>query len=120
MLLFQKEKEYLQPLPNRKVIESYLSHDHQINVQKDSLITYKGNRYPVPPAHIGKTVLVRQQDDKLMIYYNTKTVAVHNLSVKKLNYQKEHYTELLFPLISDIETVAAMVEANLKQMDDFL
>ena len=55
-----------------------------------------------------------------MIYYNTKPVAVHNLSVKKLNYQKEHYTELLFPLISDTETVAAMAEANLKQMDDFL
>ena len=120
MLLFQKEKEYLQPLPNRKVIESYLSHDRQINVQKDSLITYKGNRYSVPPAYIGKTVLVRQQDDKLMIYYNTKPVAVHSLSVKKLNYQKEHYTELLSSLISDTETVATIAEANLKQMDDFL
>ena len=39
---------------------------------------------------------------------------------KKLNYQKEHYKDLLFPLISDTETVAAMAEANLKQMDDFL
>ena len=120
MLLFQKEKEYLQPLPNRKVIESYLNHDRQINVQKDSLITYKGNRYSVPPAYIGKTVLVRQQDDKLIIYYNTKPVAVHSLSVKKLNYQKEHYTELLSSLFSDAETVATIAEANLKQMDDFL
>ena len=120
LLLFQKEKEYLQSLPNHKVIESYLSHDRQITVQKDSLITYQNHRYSVPPAYIGKSVWIRQMQDKLFVYYNTEQIAVHNLSKKKLNYQKEHYTELLSHLIDDADTVADMAEANLRQMDSFL
>lgn len=120
ILLLQKEKEYLQPLPNRKVIESYQNHNRQITVHKDSLITYKGNKYSVPPAYIGKSVSIRESDNKLLIYYNTEPVAVHIISKKKLNYQKEHYTQLLSNLISDNDTVAAMAEANLRQMDNFL
>ena len=120
LLLFQKEKEYLQSLPNQKVIESYLSHDRQIKVQKDSMINYKNSKYSVPPAYIGKTVWVRQTFDKLHIYYNTEEIAVHKISSKKLNYDKEHYTELLSNILSNKDDVSALAETNLKQMDDFL
>ncbi len=120
LLLFQKEKEYLQSLPNREVIESYLSHNRQITVQKDSLITYKNHRYSVPPAYIGKSVWIRQTEEKLLIYYNTEQIAVHNLSTRRLNYQKEHYTEMLSHLVKDVDAVSKMAEANLRQMDDFL
>ena len=37
ILLFQKEKEYLQSLPSEKVLESYLTHDRQTTVRKDSM-----------------------------------------------------------------------------------
>lgn len=120
LLLFQKEKEYLQSLPNQNVIESYLSHDRQIKVQKDSLITYKNHRYSVPPAYIGKSVWTKQTDEKLFIYYNTEQIAVHNLSIRKLNYQKEHYTALLSHLVNDEDAVSKIAEANLRQMDNFL
>ena len=120
LLLFQKEKEYLQSLPNQKIISSYLSHDRQIIVQKDSLITYKNHKYSVLPAYIGKPVWVRETEEKLYIYYNTEQIAVHNLSARKLNYQKEHYTALLSQIINDEDAVTAMAEANLKQMDDLL
>lgn len=93
LLLFQKEKEYLQSLPNQKVIESYLFHDRQIKVQKDSMINYKNSKYSVPPAYIGKNVYIRQTFDKLHIYYNTEEIAVHKISSKKLNYNKEHYID---------------------------
>lgn len=120
LLLFQKEKEYLQSLPNQKVIESYLSHDRKIKVQKDSMITYQNSKYSVPPAYIGKNVCIKQISDKLFIYYNTEQIAVHNLSSKMFNYNKEHYTELLSHYIKDNDAVSELAEVNLRQMDDFL
>ena len=41
LLLFQKEKEYLQSLPSKEVIESYLNCDRQTIVRKDSMVTFK-------------------------------------------------------------------------------
>ena len=120
LLLFQKEKEYLQSLPNQKVIESYMSNNRQTTVQKDSLITYKNSKYSVPAAYIGKSVYIRETENKLLIYYNTECIAVHNLSAQRINYVKEHYTELLTPLIDDKATVSSIAEENLRQMDIFL
>lgn len=120
ILLFQKEKEYLQSLPERKIIKSYQSNDRQTTVQKDSLITYQSSRYSVPPAYIRKLVTLKNESDKLYIYYNTELVTVHSLNKKKINYQKEHYIELLSGCIDDSNAVLDIAEANLKQMDDFL
>ena len=120
ILLWQKEKEHLQSLPNQKIIESYLSHDRQIKVQKDSMITYKNHKYSVPPSYIGKNVWIRPTEEKLYIYYNTEMIAVHNHSEKRLNYHKDHYTELLGRLFGSEDSVAKVAEVNLRQMDDFL
>lgn len=120
LLLFQKEKEYLQDLPSKRIIESYQSYDRQILVRKDSLITYKNNRYSVPPAYIDKTVCVKQDENKLMIYYNTMLVATHYVTNKKLNYKKEHYIDLLHASLKDEDLIAEMADNNLRLMDDFL
>ncbi len=120
LLLFQKEKEYLQSLPNKKVIESYMSHDRQTTVRKDSMISYMNNKYSVPFEYIGKPVSLRVKTNKLEIYFQTELIATHDLSNKKLNYDKEHYTQLLSHYIEDNDVVAKMAEANLKQMDNFL
>ncbi len=120
LLLFQKEKEYLQSLPNSKVIESYLSHDRQTTVRKDSMISYMNNKYSVPLEYIGKPVNLRVKLNTLEIYFSTELIARHELSNKKLNYQKEHYTNLLSHYVKDKDTVAEIAQANLQLMDQFL
>ena len=120
LLLFQKEKEYLQTLPPVEVIESYLLHDRQTTVRSDSLVTYQNCKYSVPPEYIGKPVRLLVSDNTLQIYYSTDLIAVHTLSQKRLNYQKNHYQQLLTQTIKDADIAAELAEANLKQMDDFL
>lgn len=121
ILLFQKEKEYLQNLPNEKVIESYLDHDRQVTVQKDSLIHYKGRKYSVPVKYIGKRVqLTCFNNATLQIYYNTELIATHVLSEKMLNYLPDHYKELLSMRIASEDLVNKVAKNNLRQMDTFL
>ena len=120
LLLFQKEKEHLQSLPNSQVIESYLSHDRQTTVRKDSMISYMNNKYSVPLEYIGKPVNLRVKMNTLEIYFSTELIARHELSNKKLNYQEEHYTNLLSHYVKDKDTVAEMAQANLQLMDQFL
>ena len=93
LLLFQKEKEYLQSLPSDKVLESYLIHDRQTTVRKDSMVTYMKNKYSVPADYIGKPVRLKVFNESLQIYYSTDLIATHSLSDKRLNYTKEHYTQ---------------------------
>ncbi len=120
LLLFQKEKEYLQPLPSNEVIESYLPHDRQTTVRKDSMVTYNKRKYSVPPAYIGKPVRLRIITDKLCIYYSTDLIATHLLSEKRLNYRPEDYKQLLSNRIKNADSIEELAEANLKQMDNLL
>lgn len=120
ILLFQKEKEYLQSLPSDKVLESYLTHDRQTTVRKDSMVTYMKNKYSVPADYIGKPVRLKVFNESLQIYYSTDLVAVHSLSDKKLNYKKEHYIQLLSGYMKNDDEIAALAEMNLRQMDALL
>lgn len=120
ILLFQKEKEYLQSLPSDKVLESYLTHDRQTTVRKDSMVTYMKNKYSVPAEYIGKPVRLKVYDDSLQIYYSTELIVSHRLSDKRLNYKKEHYTQLLSGYIKNDDDIAAIAEMNLRQMDTLL
>ena len=120
ILLFQKEKEYLQPLPSEEVIESYLPNDRQTTVRKDSMVTYNKSKYSVPAEYIGKPVRLQVTNDILQIYYSTELIASHHLSNKKLNYNKSHYKQLLSNHIKDNETVEELAERNLRQMDSLL
>ena len=120
LLLFQKEKEYLQPLPKDDVIESYLPHDRQTTVRSDSMITYMNHRYSVSPEYIGKPVRLLVSDDTLQIYHSTDLIATHALSQKRLNYHHDHYRQLLSGTMKDTDAVALLAEENLRQMDAFL
>jgi transposase len=120
LLLFQKEKEYLQPLPKNDVIESYLSHDRQTTVRLDSMVTYMNSKYSVLADYIGKPVRLLVVNHNLQIYYSTNLIATHVLSEKRLNYKKDHYQQLLSQRMKDADTVAELAQANLKQMDQFL
>lgn len=113
-------KEYLQPLPSDDVIESYLPHDRQTTVRSDSLVTYHNCKYSVPPEYIGKPVRLLVSDNTLRIYSSTDLIAVHALSTKRMNYQKDHYQQLLTQTMKEADMVAELAEVNLKQMDAFL
>lgn len=117
LLLFQKEKEYLQPLPSNEVVESYLPHDRQTTVRKDSMVTFNKCKYSVPPAYIGKPVRLQVKSDKLFIYYSTELIATHLLTSKRLNYRSEDYLQLLNGRIRNADSIEEMAKENLKQMD---
>lgn len=120
LLLFQKEKEYLQPLPSDEVIESYLSHDRQTTVRKDSLVTYNKSKYSVPAEYIGKPVRLQITKDKLLIYYSTELIATHMLSDKRLNYNEAHYKQLMSGYIKDSATIDELASENLRLLDELL
>ena len=84
------------------------------------MISYMNNKYSVPLEYIGKPVNLRVKLNTLEIYFSTELIARHELSNRKLNYQKEHYTNLLSHYVKDKDTVAEIAQANLQLMDQFL
>jgi len=115
-----KEKEYLVSLPSDQIIETYTSLQKTYSVSKESMITYKGNKYSVPTYYIGKKVKVKINDALLMIYYNAELIATHKASDRFLNYKKPHVIEILktdaFRYKDDTE-IEDFVENNLKNFD---
>lgn len=91
--LFQKEKEYLQPLPNQTIIESYLDTLIAVKVQNTMLFYYKGCEYSVPQKFIGQTLKIKENNNKLYVYYNKKLITTHEISNKKINYREDDYIE---------------------------
>ena len=120
LLLFQKEKEYLQSLPCDEIIDSYLVCDRQTTVRKDSMVTYNKCKYSVPAEYIGKPVRVCIANDQLEIYYSTELITKHRLSDKRLNYHDEHYKQLLSGHLKDEDLIDELAEVNLRQLDRLL
>ncbi len=74
---FQREQPHLQPLPAVRYDTSYLEYR---KVAWDGYIDVSGNRYSVPPAAVGKRVLIRiGLDGLLRIYRGEVLVASHTL-----------------------------------------
>lgn len=122
ILLFEKEKEYLLPLPSNRVMSSYLINVERAKVYNDSLIYYKGKRYSVNPKYIGEYVQTKQIDNILYIYHDKKLIATHEINYKIINYNKEHYMEGLqinmpYKAKEDIEEYT---NENLKKLDMLL
>lgn len=92
---FEKEKGSLNPLPNENIRNQYKIKTITVKVNSASMITYKGNQYSVPPKYLNQTVSYQIHDFKLHIYSNTKLIALHNISNKKLNYESDHYEQIL-------------------------
>ena len=95
IMLYQKEKEYLLPLPSNQIISSYLNLNTPVKVSNASLIYYKGSQYSVPPKYINKTLKIKVDNNKLYIYDNTNLIQVHVLTNKTINYNNSDYKELL-------------------------
>lgn len=115
---FKKEKEYLNYEPNYEILEAYFVSQPMIRtVPKDSLITYQNRRYSVPPKYIGKQVIIESKDNLLHIYYNKNLICSHQISEKKLSYDKEHYKELLLHSSLDKNSIDYVCQTNLDLLD---
>ena len=99
ILLFQKEKEYLKPLPTNKILNSYLYDTITVKVSNESLFYYKGSKYSVPIKFINHTLSLREEDNKLYIYYNKDLITIHNISNQYINYKDEHYNEGIMTIL---------------------
>lgn len=93
IMSFQKEKEYLKPLPSNKILNSYLYDILTAKVSNESLLYYKGSKYSVPTKFINHTLNLREEGNKLYVYYNKELVTIHSISKNKINYKEEHYIE---------------------------
>lgn len=119
IMLFKKEKEYLNPLPNNKIMNQYLVDTEHIKVSNESLFYYKGKKYSVPPKLIGHYVDIQQNANKIHVYYNKELITVHEISNKNINYKEEHYIEGLAKILKnkpekDIEELA---KSNLERLN---
>jgi len=122
ILLFEKEKEYLLPLPSNHIMVSYLIDTKKVKVAPDSLVHYKGKKYSVSPKYINQFVHLQQTDNILYVYHNKELIATHELSFKLFNYTKEHYHEglkLSMPYKDD-EKIEEYTAQNLKRLDCIL
>ena len=90
-----KETKYLLPLPNQEVLNAYTTSPKGYKVSKESMITYKGQKYSVPTYLIGKSVSVKETAGYIHIYYTTNLITKHKKSKKFLNYHKEHIVDIL-------------------------
>ena len=90
-----KETKHLLPLPNQEVLNAYTTSPKEYKVSKESMITYKGQKYSVPTYLIGKSVSVKETDEYIHIYYTTNLITKHKKSKKFLNYHKEHIVDIL-------------------------
>lgn len=120
--LFQKEKEYLQPLPKQIIIDNYIDSLIPVKVQNTMLIYYKGCRYSVPKKYINQTVKIKESNNKLFIYYNKNLIATHNISNTKINYRKIDYIEgLKSSMYSKEQTqIDNLAKHNLELLDKFI
>jgi len=97
-MLFQKEKEYLLPLPHMELLQSYISRQEEKTypVNRESMIKYEGRKYSVPTRYIGKRMTVTTDDSgNLSIYYNNQLVVCHEITSRRYNYTIETACDIL-------------------------
>ena len=119
IMLFNKEKEYLRPLPSPKIMEQYLIDTKHIKISNESLFYYKGKKYSVPPKFINTILDIQEDNNKLYVYYNKELITMHEISKKNINYKEEHYIEGLSNILKNDtqEQIEALAKRNLENLD---
>ena len=119
IVLFKKEKEYLKPLPNNHVLDSYIVIEATCTVPSTLLVPFHGSKYSVPAKYLNKRVKLIKENNLLYIYYNTELIRTHEISNRKNNYNKEDYYEGLKQSIKRSEkSIEEITEENLKLLGD--
>ena len=105
-------------MPDKTLIDQYLT-PTKYKVSEEALIKYGSSRYSVDPKLIGEEVTVDLLDNKLYVYYKGKLVTLHSINENPINYNKEHYTELLERKVAKTDMTSVVTE-NLEMMDRLL
>lgn len=118
IILFNKEKEYLKPLPNKKILKEYETTTNRVKISNESLFYYKGKRYSVPIKFINHILDLTENDNKLYVYYNKELITIHDISLKNINYKEEHYVEGLKTIFTTKEQseIKQLAKQNLERM----
>lgn len=118
---FEKEKNTLTPV-NIELLKPYFIRQKEYKVSNESMITYKGKKYSVPTAYIGKYVTVTEGDSTIYIYYTTNFICSYDTLVDCfLNYKEEHYKEILSKSAYSNKTdseLDAIIKKNLQKLDN--
>lgn len=115
IVLFKNEKEYLNPLPSKILLETYISNVETQVVPPTLLVRYKGNGYSVPKSYIGKRVKIIPVSNKLYVYFNTDLITTHEITTNKFNYHQQDYTEGLMDTIRNSDrNINEIAVENLK------
>lgn len=118
---FKKEKNTLKPF-NIELLKTYFIRQKEYKVSNESMITYKGKKYSVPTAYIGKYLTVAEGNNSIHIYYTTNYICSYNtFSQCFLNYKEEHYKEILSKSVygnkSD-KQLDDIIKKNLENLDN--
>lgn len=121
--VFEKEKKYLIPLPNKNILEKYKQKIEYRKVSQDSMIVYRGNRYSIPTRFIGSYLAIRIIENQVCIYDNTELIRCHKITDNNLNYNNDDKKEilksdLLFGL--NDEEIEQVINKSDLQIYDFL
>ena len=120
VLLFTKEKEYLRPLPNKELLDSYEEEMRSCKVPSTFLIEYKGAKYSVPPYLINKTIKYKEVNRMLFIYYKDDLVSVHDLNKSnKVNYHEDHYKNGFLGKLKNNDEIDELTKQNLAKFKNF-
>lgn len=118
---FKKEKNTLTPV-NIDILKQYFIRQKEYKVSNESMITYKGKKYSVPTAYIGKYVTVTEGDSTIYIYYSTNFICEYDINVESyLNYKEEHYKEILSKSAYIDKTdkeLDKIIKKNLEKLDN--
>lgn len=116
ILEFEKEKNSLLALPHESVRNQYKIKTVKAKVNTAAMINIRAKQYSVPCKYIGKEIQYQIHDSNIYVYFNTKLIAVHEISVKKLNYIPEHYADVLSYKYIDksCDEISQMAKHNLK------
>lgn len=94
----------------------------KVKVNTAGMVSIHSNQYSVPTTYIGKTVDYQIHDSNVYLYFNTKLIAMHALSERKLNYMPEHYSEVLSLkyIGMNSDEVRQMAEDNLRIIEVYI
>ena len=116
---FNKEKDFLLSLPKDQIRNLYQIKTTTVKVNKSSMISYKGNKYSVPPKYINQQLKLQIYDSKLHLYSSTELVTIHNVSEKRLNYLEQHYIEVARRTLPfDDDKIEKIAKENLNRIGD--
>jgi len=118
ILHLEKERNLLNPLPNRKIRDFYKIDHIPVKVNTSNMVSFKSNMYSVPPGYIGKTVGLQVYDNKIHIYYNTDLIAEHHISNQKMNFNKTHYIESLSKQLHYKDNIEELALKNLSAINE--